>query len=766
MKDNNNLLKRVSITIKGAVQGVGFRPFIYRFATGLNLKGWVLNSSEGVFIEAEGNENSLEKFILNIEKEKPPLSHIYSFEYRFLDPIGYDKFEIRKSDTKGETSALILPDIATCPDCLSDLFDVNNRRYLYPFTNCTNCGPRFTIIESLPYDRQRTSMKNFIMCKECREEYEDPLNRRFHAQPNACPVCGPYVELYDSRKKLLSSKNEAVIQCAESVLNGKIIALMGLGGFHIICDAENKEAIKKLRLKKNREEKPFALMYPDMDKIKTDCYVNPFEERVLKSQESPIVLLLRKDEFKDDNLIAPENPYFGIILPYTPLHHILLHYIKKPIIATSGNFSEEPICISPDEAFNKLGEIADIFLIHNRPILRHCDDSIVRVVMNRELVLRRARGYAPLPIRLTEERKGKEFFSHDSISVGAHLKNTVAVSKGQNVFISQHIGNLETEEAYNSFIKAIEDLKKIYEINADKIYCDMHPDYLSTKYAVTTGRNVTEVQHHIAHILSCMAENQLSPPVLGVSWDGTGYGQDGKIWGGEFFKFSTKKIDRIAHFRYFPLPGGESAIKYINRISAGILYTMYCKGIIEDKKCHNLISINGTELKTLIDMIDKKINSPLTSSVGRIFDSVASLIGLTNTVNYEGQAAMNLEFLTINTDTDDKYECEINKGVDIHYIIDWEPMFKELLSDISNMISKNIIAVKFHNTLANVILEIVKKVNLDRILLSGGCFQNKYLLEKSIKILSNNGFNVYWHQRIPPNDGGISLGQIVNNYYY
>lgn len=581
--------ERAKIIVRGAVQGVGFRPFVYRLATELNLVGWVLNSAQGVFIEVEGTKEVLDHFLLRLEKEKPPRAGIQSLEFSFLDPIGFDSFEIRQSDGSGERSVLVLPDIATCSDCLREVFDPADRRHLYPFTNCTNCGPRFTIIESLPYDRPNTSMKQFTMCPECQKEYDDPLNRRFHAQPNACANCGPHLELWDERGDVLSRYHDALLEAAKIVQGGKILALKGLGGFLFIVDARNEAVVILLRERKHREEKPFALMYPSLDLVKEQCEVSEFEERLLLSPESPIVLLSRKQSIDIAASVAPKNPYLGVMLPYTPLHHILMRELHSPVVATSGNLKDEPICTDEHEALDRLHGIADVFLIHNRPIVRHVDDSVVRVVLGRELVLRRARGYAPLPIHLKEALP-------NILAVGAHLKNTVALSVGKEIFISQHIGDLETKEAYSAFCKVIGDFRQLYEATPEFIACDMHPDYLSTKYAEDWGTPVIPVQHHHAHVAACMAENELEGPVLGVSWDGTGYGLDGTIWGGEFILTDEISFKGVGHFRQFRLPGGESAIKEPRRTALGVLYEIFGGKVSERKDLIPIQSFSEGEL--------------------------------------------------------------------------------------------------------------------------------------------------------------------------
>ncbi len=751
-------MKRIKIIIRGAVQGVGFRPFVYRLADEMKLSGWVINSSQGVFIEAESDKETLEKFIFRVRDEKPPRSYIQSMEFSYLDPVGYKSFEIRKSKDEGDKTVLVLPDIAVCDDCLNDIFDSENRRYLYPFTNCTNCGPRYSIIEELPYDRHNTTMSEFEMCDECKEEYENPKNRRFHAQPNACPKCGPHVELLDAKGDFMSSENDALIDVIDLIKKGKIAAVKGIGGFHLICDARNEESVKQLRKRKNREEKPFALMFPNLDSVSEYCEVTVLEKRLLLSPESPIVLLKKKNIDKTFSSCAPDNPFLGVMLPYSPLHHIILKGLNFPIVATSGNLSEEPICIDEKETVKRLSGIADIFLIHNRPIARHIDDSITRIISGREMIVRRARGYAPLPMRI---ENGKETI----IAVGAHLKNTVALNIGKNVFLSQHIGDLESAESYKAFRNVISDLTDIYDVKPKTIVSDKHPDYISTQFAEGCGLDVYRAQHHYAHILSCMAENEIEGNVLGVSWDGTGYGTDGTIWGGEFLLIEKKSFRRIGHLRTFRLPGGEKAIREIWRTGAGLLYEIYGNKIFDELKSKLKKIVSPKKLDVLKTMLDKKINSPVTSSAGRLFDAVASIIGLDNYASYEGKAAMMLEFSIKNVKNKDSYPFDIIKekvnDKEYKYIANWEPMIKEIIKDVKKgKESTGNISAKFHNSLAGIIVSIAKRAGEKKVVLSGGCFQNKYLIEKTINLLQKKGFQIYWHQRVPTNDGGISLGQI------
>jgi hydrogenase maturation protein HypF len=762
---------RIHIAIRGAVQGVGFRPFVYKLANELNLTGYVLNNSSGVFIEAEGDDLFLRNFLSRIETDKPKLSVITSLEYSFLDPVGYSKFEIKKSEEVDDVSTMILPDIAVCDDCLKEMLNPNDRRYLYSFINCTNCGPRFSIIESLPYDRPNTSMKIFKICDKCREEYENPSDRRFHAQPTACPECGPQLFLWDEKGNIISEKQSVLKQTVELFRHGKIIALKGLGGFQLIVDATNDDAVRELRKRKHREEKPFALMFPSIKSIIEVCEVSELEERVLSSIESPIVLLKKVSRMQHpvtsiSEFVAPNNPYLGAMLPYTPLHHLLMKELNLPLVATSANLSEEPICIDELEALERLGGIADYYLVHNRPIVRHVDDSIVRVIMNRELVMRRARGYAPLPVMVSE--KYSSLKEKTILAVGAHLKNTVALKKGNNIFISQHIGDLSTEESSNTFKKVIAGFKLLYNTEPDEIISDLHPEYISTKYAKHLSEKIEQVQHHYAHVAACRFENQVEGDALGVSWDGTGYGLDGTVWGGEFFLTDDVSYKHYAMFRSFKLPGGEKAIKEPRRSLTGILFEI--AGVSFVNEFSDLIEnkFTSAEIGILLNMLSKKINSPITSSTGRLFDAVSSLLGICDRTNYEGQAAMMLEF-TADLVENGSYPFEIKEGnkfqldadESLVQIIDWQLIIISIINDIRKDVKTSIITAKFHNTLAKVILEIAKKSEMKKVVLSGGCFQNALLTERTINLLQESNYKVYWHQRIPPNDGGISLGQIA-----
>lgn len=755
------------MAVRGAVQGVGFRPFLYRLATELGLNGWTSNSAQGLQVEVEGPRPALEAFLRRLPAEKPPRSFIQGMEISWLDAVGWREFEIRASDSGGQKTAFVLPDIATCPDCLHEIFDPANRRHGYPFTNCTNCGPRFTIIESLPYDRANTSMKGFQMCPLCQAEYDDPANRRFHAQPNACPACGPSLELRDRqganvlRHDAAANPRSLLAATAAAIQAGKIIALKGLGGFHLVVDAGNDSAVQRLRALKHREEKPFALMFPSLAAVQDTCVVSELEARLLSSPEAPIVLLRHKPGGTAvAPSVAPHNPYLGVMLPYTPLHHILLAMLKGPVVATSGNLSDEPICIDETEALSRLGGIADLFLIHNRPIVRHVDDSIARVLLGRELVLRRARGYAPLPFALPRADSS----SPSVLAVGAHLKNSVALSVGPQAFVSQHIGDLETEPAFEAFRRVVADLQRLFDAKPSVVAADAHPDYLSTQFARQLAPNPVHVQHHVAHALACMAENEIAPPALAVSWDGTGYGLDGTVWGGEFFRITDSTEERFARLRPFRLPGGNAAVKEPRRTAVGLLFELFGERVLEQKDLSPVAAFTTAEAAALKTMLSRGVNSPFTSSVGRLFDAVAALAGLHQQIRFEGQAAMELEFALNGTQTEDSYPLELRRDPQASpelLMLDWEPLVVAILQDLKSGAALPQISIKFHNALAESIVRVARRAGLDRVVLTGGCFQNAYLAEQAVGRLKAAGFRPYWHQRVPPNDGGVALGQVV-----
>lgn len=751
------------------MQGVGFRPFVYRLANEMRLSGWVLNSSQGVFIEVEGEQPDLDRFLVHLNSDKPPRSYVQGMETTVLDPCGYSGFEIRESDDAGEKSVFVLPDIATCPDCLKEISDPKDRRYRYPFTNCTNCGPRFSIIRSLPYDRSNTTMSKFQMCDDCRREFQDPSDRRFHAQPNACPKCGPHLDLRDNAGEIVASYHDALLGAARAVRRGEVLALKGIGGYQLIADAGNDEAVRILRARKNREEKPFALMFPDIETLNRYCDISELEESLVKSPEAPIVLLRRKkrsgssipssDELISE-LVAPRNPYLGGMLPYSPVHHILMQELGFPVVATSGNISEEPICTDDTEAFAKLSRIADLFLVHDRPIERHVDDSVARIVGGRVQLVRRARGFAPFPLDVQKETK------ISVLAVGGHLKNTIALNSGKNVFVSQHIGDLTTKEATSAFHKVISDFENLFEKLPAVIVHDNHPDYFSTRYAIDQSQRNIGVQHHLAHIAGCMAENRIVGNVLGVSWDGTGYGDDRTVWGGEFFLTNGKDYRRIGTFKSFRLPGGDTAVKEPRRSALGVLNEIYGPSLSEMHSLSPVMSFSANELGILLKMLSSGLNSPITSSVGRLFDAASSILGLRQRVSFEGQGAMELEFACDGVSSDESYPLSVEQrssdatsnGL---LVIDWREMVKAIISDLDANVPVRLISVKFHNSLVNAIIEIAKRVGENKVIMSGGCFQNKYLTERAIVTLAQEGFSPYWNQRIPPNDGGISFGQIA-----
>lgn len=751
--------QRLRAAIHGAVQGVGFRPHVYRLASELGLTGWVKNSSQGVYLEAEGEPERLKDFMLRLDSERPVHAFIQSLECSYIEPVGYSRFEVRESEPGGDKTAIVLPDIATCSDCLLELFDPNDRRYRYPFTNCTHCGPRYSIVKALPYDRNNTTMAAFALCPTCREEYVDPNDRRFHAQPNACQECGPHLELWDPGGHVLQSNDEAIAVAVDAIRQGQIVALKGIGGFQLLVDARDEKAVKRLRQRKGREEKPFAIMCSGVKAARELCVVPAVEERLLRSPESPIVLLRRKisAENKVAPSVAPGSPWLGIMLPYSPLHHLLMWELGFPVVATSGNLSEEPICISETEAIHRLEGIADLFLVHNRPIQRHVDDSVARVILGTEQITRRARGYAPLPL-LVDKTLPR------ALAVGAHLKSTVAVSFENKIFTSQHLGDLENEETWQAFRRTADDLQKLYDFKPDCVIRDEHPDYPSSQYAERLGLPVIRVQHHVAHVFSCMADNVLKPPVLGVAWDGTGYGTDGTVWGGEFFRITENSIERIAHLKPFRLPGGEAAAREPRRSALGMLMAIENLQAHEAEDTPIMRAFSRKDLALLRSTVRKGVNAPLTSSMGRLFDGVASLIGLRHYSGFEGQAAMELEFAAEKADPDEIYNFrivhEVPTDMNRPWVIDWTPAVREILHDLKRGDTPILIAARFHKTLAEMVAAIASWAGVENVALSGGCFQNRLLTETAVSKLRDKGFHPHWHQRIPPNDGGIAPGQI------
>jgi hydrogenase maturation protein HypF len=732
---SNAVIQRLRITLRGAVQGVGFRPFVYRLATEMNLNGWVLNSSAGLVIEVEGPSDQLTMFERRIERERPKASVVTVHESEWISPEGSTGFEIHASDSDSGKSVNVLPDLATCSECRDELFDSANRRFHYPFTNCTNCGPRYSIVLDIPYDRPNTSMREFVLCPACQEEYENPANRRFHAQPNACPVCGP---------KLSSTIEET----AEALNQGKIVALKGIGGFQLLADARNAATVARLRQRKHREEKPFALMMPSLASAREYCEISPAEVQLLESQAAPIVLLHPKPGTDIAWNVAHCSPYLGVMLPYSPLHHLLMRHCLYPLIATSGNLSDEPIAISNEEATTRLTDIADHFLMHNRPIVRPCDDSVVRLTRGRAGILRRARGYAPLGVRVPHELP-------PVLAVGGHLKNTVAIAVSRDVFLSQHIGDLDTLEARRAFERAIDDLCRLYSFKPEAVVCDLHPDYASTLWAEKSGLPLIRIQHHQAHVAACAAENNVEGEYLGVSWDGTGYGLDGAVWGGEFFRAEGNHFERIAHLRSFGLPGGDAAVREGWRSATSLLFEVFgkdAKNGVPDVSAWLRETGPATDWRKVVQMLERKINLVPTTSVGRLFDAVAAITGIAQQNRFEGQAAMLLENEIGALCTEEAYP--LSGG-------DWEPLIRAIVADKRDGMAVPYISARFHNALVSWILAVAKSSGLKQIVFSGGVFQNRYLTEHAAAVLESGGFTVHTHRQVPPNDGGIALGQAV-----
>lgn len=708
--------ERLRITLRGAVQGVGFRPFVYRLAQELELAGWVRNTAAGVTVEVEGAPEALETFASRLERERPLPSLVVSSDSERMSVEGSTKFEIRASDEDESPSAAVLPDLATCPACREELLDSANRRFHYAFTNCTNCGPRYSIIRDIPYDRPNTTMTDFMQCPACTQEYRDPADRRFHAQPNACPACGPHLA------------STSITEAAAALRAGKIVAVKGIGGFQLLVDARNADAVSLLRERKQREEKPFALMLPSLDAARHHCEISSEEARLLESAAAPIVLLKPHGHTGIAENVAPNSPWLGVMLPYSPLHHLLLAECGLPLVATSGNHSDEPICIDNLEALTRLSGIATHFVLHNRPVARPCDDSVVRVARGRESILRRARGYAPMPIQVNRALP-------PVLAVGGHLKSTVAIAIGDQVYVSQHIGDLETMEARQAFTRAIDDLCHLYRFHPEAVVCDMHPDYFSTQWAQGSGLPVIPVQHHHAHAASCAAENGVEGPYLAVTWDGSGYGLDGTIWGGEFFLVDGGRFERVAHLKPFRLPGGEAAVREGWRVADSMRWEIYGDEAVQPG---------------IAKMLERKINSPLTSSVGRLFDAVASLTGESSESRFEGESAMILEGCM----TPSLRAYPLAGG-------DWRPLIRDISHDVHAGVPAGEIAARFHNSLVDWIVETADRFDVPQIVLSGGCFQNAYLLEHAAERLEAHGLTVYSHHKVPPNDGGLALGQAV-----
>ncbi len=753
-------MQRAKIHIRGIVQGVGFRPYVYRLARSLGLNGYVQNTSDGVIIDVEGED--IKDFLRRLPENAPPLSKISDMDVTPLPPQGYTEFRILQSgDTYGFT--LISPDISICDDCLHELFDPQDRRYLYPFINCTNCGPRYTIIKSVPYDRPNTTMNIFTMCDACLSEYNDPQDRRFHAQPNACHECGPDITLFfqDTGFKKARDALEFTITLLR---NGHIIAIKGMGGFNLVCNAMNEKSVMRLRDLKRKNNKPFALMAPDIESIRRFCYVDEGEERLLLSKERPIVLLRKKEDCVIPDAVAPNNRYLGFMLPYTPLHYMLFFHpdglYKDPnfsaLVMTSGNISEEPIVINNDEAILKFGNLADFILLYNRDIFMRVDDSVL--FHNRELsnpvFIRRSRGYSPLTLRFSET--GPEV-----LAVGGEMKNVFTITKEDHAIISQHIGDMQNFETLLFFEETLENLKSVYKIEPSIIACDMHPDYLSTRWAELQKLELHKVQHHHAHIASVMAENNLRKEVIGVAFDGTGYGTDGNIWGGEFLIVKPSEFKRIGHLRYIPLPGSEAAIKEPWRIAIALIQDVSGDEVWRYLETIGFIDRYGEDyISMILRILKKRELSPMSSGAGRLFDAVAAITGICDRNTFEAESAMALESVLDESVTDD-YPVDIVFRDTIE--IDLSPAILRILDDMFYRIPPSTISTRFHNTFITIIIRTVMKISMltdiRDVVLSGGVFQNRYILERVFRNLIDNGMNVYLNRYLPPNDACISLGQ-------
>lgn len=754
-------LARARLAVRGLVQGVGFRPFVHRLAGSLDLAGWVRNDPSGAQIEVEGRRAAIGEFLARLTAEPPSACRILHLETVWLAPRGPSGFQILPSATDGASGALILPDLAMCADCQRELHDPADRRHRYPFINCTQCGPRYSILRALPYDRARTTMRGFALCPDCRRDYEDPANRRFHAEPIACPRCGPQLALWDPQGKTLDQGDAALRSAVEALREGRIVALKGLGGFQLLVRADLDSPVTELRRRKRREAKPLAVMCRSIDRVRLFCEVSTDEERLLTSSAAPIVLLSRRNPETASLAasVAPDNPWLGVMLPYTPLHDLLLTALDLPLVATSGNLSDEPLCIDEREALQRLGGVADLFLVHDRPIVRPVDDSVARVLLGTTQVLRRARGYAPLPTPLPSIA-GR---SGPVLAVGAHLKNTLAIARDGEVFLSQHLGDLETARAAEVFDQTLENLPRLLDVVPESIAMDLHPDYLATQRAgVLPGRHFA-IPHHEAHAWACLADNELPLPALALSWDGTGLGPDGTIWGGEFLELTASDCRRRAWMRPFHLPGGDRAARDPRRSALGLLHAA---GLLESPAGSRYLAdvFTGTERSVLRTLLSAGHQAPRTSSLGRLFDALASLLRVTHASRYEGEAAQRLEWVAWRAwrrgepPAIDPHGALALTERDPGLELDWQPFLASLL-DRDPHLPPGRWALAWHHALAEVAVAVARRLRPERVLLTGGCFQNRLLTELTVAALRTGGFNVYWHQRIPPNDGGLALGQ-------
>lgn len=748
--------ERVRFRVKGLVQGVGFRPFVYRLAIALDLAGHVSNNSEGVTIETEGSSSAIGQFHRQLLEELPAIARITDCTLESIQTLGESSFTIIASQSGQNVNTLISPDLATCDDCLRELFDPNDRRHRYPFINCTNCGPRYTIVERIPYDRPNTSMKVFPMCPACQREYDNPTDRRFHAQPNACPVCGPQVTLQNIEGQI--SQGDPIAKAIELLRQGKILAIRGVGGFHLAVDPRNEMALAELRRRKGRVQKPFALMAKNIETIRRYCFVSEKEAAALCDRARPIVLLKKRPSNSLPEGVAPEQHSLGFMLPYTPLHRLLLAGKLDLLIMTSGNFSEEPIVIGATEAQERLRELADYFLVHNREIIQRCDDSIIRIMGGTKRLLRRSRGFVPEPIFLTISTARR------ILAVGGELKNTIALSRENAIFLSQHIGDLDNPFAFRFFQESIRHLEDILKIKPELIAHDLHPEYLSTKWAVgQASLPIIAVQHHHAHLAAVLAENGIDESCIGIILDGTGFGTDGTIWGGEILVGSAAKFERIAWLEPVPMPGGEAAIKQPWRM--GLSYLRHSFG--DDYRSHGLPifqNINLRDMEMTTRAMDRGVNAPLTSSCGRLFDGVAALLGLCSEVSFEAQAAMGLEAISADPAESQPY-AHLIETVEQLGKIPVAPLICALVKDFQDGVGLPQIGARFHNTLVELFVAKTKlarqKYGLAQVALSGGVYQNLLFFEYLSRRLNEERFAVLTHKQVPTNDGGLALGQVA-----
>lgn len=777
------LVQRLRIEVEGTVQGVGFRPFVYRLARELELAGWVRNTRNGVLIEVEGSTSTVERFLQRLRVDAPASASVEAMSPCVIPALTGRSFSIVQSTESGQRALVIPPDLATCAECRRELADPHDRRFRYPFLTCTQCGPRYSLLTAIPYERSNTTMGGFELCSACRMEYEAESNRRFHAEPIACPICGPSLSLWDGQGHEVAGGEEALQQVVALIKQGHIVAVKGLGGFQLWVDAKSEGAVRRLRDRKRRPGKPFAVLFPSIEAVRDHCLLSSDEEALLCSPQAPIVLVRKRRDTALADAVASGNPYLGVMLPAMPLHHLLLALLQQPMVATSGNRSEEPIVTDEQDALIRLRGIANAFLVHDRPIARPVDDSVVLVVPGTVqsvdgeqkdkpradvMILRRARGYVPQAIRWSDGRENDNKMS--ILAVGGHLKNTVALLTGNRVVLSQHLGDLSTLEADRAFRQAVEDLQRLFDVTPRAIACDQHPDYRSTSFARELAENLSipliPVQHHHAHVASCMAEHKLDGEVLGVAWDGAGYGGDGQVWGGEFLIASYRQFRRFAHLKPFRLPGGEAAMREPNRSAASVLWELVGKEML--KLPLPSWSVPQGQREQLASLLQAGVASPWTTSMGRLFDAVASLTGLSHKVSFEGQAAMAVQFAAeeeggLGGIRVDGYQMDLvpSRSPETKWMIDWRPMIRAVLDDLRRDLRPELIALRFHASLAEAAVRVAETVGLPRVVLTGGCFQNRLLLSIVRQRLEEAGFTVFSHALVPPNDGGLSLGQAV-----